>query len=92
MGTKQQIFKTNTQRVFRQLLEERGTPHCAVDGVSISAANRLYHGFGSTSPKVIDRLLAYFGEQGKLLVKAWLEDKAQELKTVRSGSIKVSVA
>jgi hypothetical protein len=84
-------LKTNSQRVFRELLKKHNEPHCRIPGVSASAANRLYHGYRTTSPKVIDAIAKHFGDDGKELVRAWIEDKACELSCLGPSKWKLLV-
>lgn len=78
-------LKTNSQRVFRELLKKHNEPHCGIPGASASAANRLYHGYRTTSPKVIDAIAKHFGKDGNLLIAAWLQDKAEEIPWLRKN-------
>ena len=79
MRTRNGRFKTHAQCVFRELLQARGIAHCALKGCSAAAASRLYHGIGHPNAGFVVRAAKQLGRDGRRLVQAWLQDKADGL-------------
>jgi hypothetical protein len=79
MSKKTKEFRTRAQAAFRALLTKREIGYTQIKGCSLAGCYRLYNGEGAMTAKKIAKIAAFFGEDGKALLEAWLVDKAAEV-------------